>query len=115
MTQELGSRIVEARLAGSSLNTLRRELQRNRYTRMYAALGAYYRHCEQYEHSLRPSTWWSGSLASMCDRGARPSFDSFPPELHNPAAYFDHNAPTTMYMSEILQRHARHNTLLWTT
>ena len=115
VTQELEARIVDARLSGSSLNALRRELQHNRYNRMYAAMGAYYRHCEEYHLQRAPNGGWGGALTAVMDRGAPAPIDDFPPVLHNPAAYFDHPAPSTIFMSEVLQRHARSNSVLWTT
>lgn len=48
VTTELYSRIVAARVSGSSLNALRKELVENRYKRMYETIAAYYQHCELY-------------------------------------------------------------------
>jgi hypothetical protein len=56
ITMELHNRIVEARVAGSSLHALRRELVRNRYNRMYETIAAYYRHCEMHQQSRESSS-----------------------------------------------------------
>ena len=46
VTLELHARIVDARMGGSTLNALHKELTRNRYTRLYETVAAYYQHCE---------------------------------------------------------------------
>src|ERR1700710_2108988 len=48
VTTELFNRIVSARMSGSSLTQLRRELMTNRYDRMYRTILSYYRHCEDH-------------------------------------------------------------------
>jgi hypothetical protein len=49
VTLELHRRIVDARVTGSSLHTLRREMRENRHRRMYETIIAYNSHCETWK------------------------------------------------------------------
>ena len=103
VTTELHSRIVAARVSGSSLNALRRELVSNRYTRMHETIAAYYEHCESYSKQQRGSllSYLGGGFSG---HGARTAFPHLPPVLSNPAGYYDHEPPSVHFMSELCQR-----------
>ena len=105
VTKELHSRIVDARMGGGSLTRLRKELTRNRYTRLYDTMIAYYDHVTMYSKKQAKSTY-GGTGSSV-------TADIKPDELHNPASYYDYEAPSVAYMSNIRQRHAVEQMPLW--
>jgi len=107
---EVHSRVVEARVAGHSLNALRRELVRNRYTRMYDTITAYYQHCEQDKHRKDPFI----SSHFRASRGATQVYPPMHPILHNPDAYFDHEPPSVAYMMDICDRFSESRMKMWT-
>jgi hypothetical protein len=111
VTLELHRRIVAARVSGSSLNALRRELLENRHVKMMETIAAYYQHCEQYikkqETSLR-------SYLTVGGKGETPSFPPMPPDLHNPSAYFDWEPPTVSFLSDLAQEYCSERETLWT-
>ena len=109
VTLELYNRIIEARVSGSSLHALRRELLRNRRNRMYETIASYYQHCRSHQLETAPSisSYFGG-------RGHRHDYKHMPPELHNPDAYYDHEPPSIDYMSELTNRHCSSNSELWT-
>jgi hypothetical protein len=77
VTMEVHNRIVEARVAGHSLNALRRELVRNRYTRMYDTITAYYQHCEQDKLRKDP-------LVTALHHPSRGATPVYPPNASHP-------------------------------
>jgi hypothetical protein len=109
VTTELHSRIVAARVSGSSLNALRRELVINRYQRMHETIAAYYEHCHSYSNQHRQFLRLGFFAQLYQGEGARHRFPDMPPLLSNPDAYFDHEPPSVQFMSELCQRWAERN------
>jgi hypothetical protein len=114
VTLELYRRVVEARASGWSLHALRRELERNRYDRMFRMIALYNSECERYR--LQPGT--TGGYLSltqwMSGQGAPHVDDDFPPILHNPLGYYDHEPPSVNYLSDLTNRHCSNRMELWT-
>jgi hypothetical protein len=109
VTLELYNRIVEMRVTGSSLHVLARDINRNRHGRMYEAMAMYYQDCERHKLARQPklTRLWGGA-------GASHKYDPFPPLLHNPAAYYDHPAPSVHFMAELCNRFSANREDLWT-
>jgi hypothetical protein len=105
----LHRRVVEARVSGSSLNALRNELVRNRYTRMYEKIAAYYQHCKH--HRMTGTT---GITPWLFGRGASTTYAPLPPIIHNESGYYDHEPPSITYFSELYQLHCQEQSTLWT-
>lgn len=114
VTLELHRKIVEARVTGSSLHALQRELCRNRYTRMFETITAYYQHCEQHAADRNMVQRATTILHHFSGQGATPSYAPMPPILHNPDAYFDHEPPSIHYMSELYVQHGQRQAPFWT-
>jgi hypothetical protein len=105
VTLDLHSRIIEARVCGSTLHALHNELQRNRYTRMYETIAAYYQDCEH--HKLSSSSFFIRGLGSNAD------YSPLPPILHNPDGYYDHDAPSVQFLSDVRLRYCSAQSELW--
>ena len=114
VTWELHARIIDARMGGASLRKLQEEMTRNRYTRLYETMTAYYMHVSH--HSLRSQAGLFGKALGSFTRGygSEPAYDPLPPVLHNVDAYYDHEVPSIQFMSAIRQRYCAKNATLWT-
>ena len=105
VTLELHGRIVDARVGGASMNALRKEMQRNRYARMYETMSSYYLHIEHY--STR------GQLGFTRGYGSDATFPPMPPTLHNPTAYYDWEPPSARFMASVRHQYGLGQMALW--
>jgi len=111
VTMELFNRIVSARMCGSSLTQLRRELRTNRHERMYRAILSYYRHCEDHRSMSKATlTAWMSGIGTTSNE-----YEDFPPILHNPDAYYDHDPLTVKTMSDIYVKYCKDKAPMWTS
>ena len=113
VTWELHARIIDARMGGASMTKLQQEMTRNRYTRLYETVTAYYMHVSHHKSQL---SVFGRTLTSFTrGYGSEPPYDPLPPVLHHVDAYYDFEAPSVKFMSDIRQRHCAKNATLWTS